>query len=99
MAKILIIEDEIKIAEVVAAYLQKNGHESNIELNGKSGQKAFMEKRFDLVILDLTIKDGMDGKKAMKTLIDSVECYDIVYHDLEWALQTIGDLHHRTCTQ
>jgi HprK-related kinase A len=42
---------------------------------------------------------GEAGFQAMKTLIDSVECYDIVYHDLEWALQTIGDLHHRTCTQ
>jgi HprK-related kinase A len=42
---------------------------------------------------------GEVGFQAMKTLIDSVECYDLVYRDLDWALQTIGDLHNRTCAQ
>jgi DNA-binding response OmpR family regulator len=57
MARILIIEDEIKIAEVVSAYLQKNGHESIIEINGESGQKSFTENEFDLIILDLMLPD------------------------------------------
>ena len=39
------------------------------------------------------------GFQAMKTLIDNVACYDLVYNDLDWALQTIGDLHDRTCAQ
>ena len=42
---------------------------------------------------------GETGYQAMKTLIDSVTCYDLVYNDLDWALQTIGDLHDRTCAQ
>jgi HprK-related kinase A len=42
---------------------------------------------------------GEAGFQAMKTLIDSVECYDLIYHDLDWALQTVGDLHDRTCPQ
>ena len=42
---------------------------------------------------------GEAGFQAMKTLIDSVECYDLVYRDLDWALQTVGDLHNRTCAQ
>jgi HprK-related kinase A len=36
---------------------------------------------------------GEKGFQTMKTLIDSVECYDLVYHDLDWALHAIGDLH------
>jgi len=39
---------------------------------------------------------GEQGFQAMKTLIDNVECYDLVYHDLDWALQAVGDLHDRT---
>jgi HprK-related kinase A len=39
---------------------------------------------------------GEAGFHAMKTLIDSVDCYDLVYHDLDWALKAIGDLHDRT---
>lgn len=42
---------------------------------------------------------GEAGFQSMKTLIDSVDCYDLIYQDLDWALQTVGDLHERTCTQ
>jgi len=38
---------------------------------------------------------GEAGFQAMKTLIDNVECYDLVYRDLDWAIQTVGDLHDR----
>ena len=36
---------------------------------------------------------GEAGFEAMKALIEGVDCYDLVYHDLDWALQAIGDLH------
>jgi HprK-related kinase A len=42
---------------------------------------------------------GEDGFQAMKTLVDSVECYDLIYHDLDWALKSIEVLHDRTCAQ
>ena len=42
---------------------------------------------------------GEAGFQSMKTLIDSVDCYDLVYRDLDWALQNIGDLHSRICAQ
>lgn len=32
------------------------------------------------------------GFEAMKTLIDSVDCYDLVYHDLDWAVRTVNEL-------
>ena len=32
------------------------------------------------------------GFEAMKTLIENVECYDLVYHDLDWAIQAIDEL-------
>lgn len=32
------------------------------------------------------------GFDAMKTLIEKVDCYDLVYHDLDWAVKTVGDL-------
>jgi DNA-binding response OmpR family regulator len=57
MAKILIIEDEMKIAEVVSAYLEKSGHKTVIELSGKGGRQSFLEGEFDLVLLDLMLPD------------------------------------------
>jgi HprK-related kinase A len=29
------------------------------------------------------------GFEAMKTLIENVDCYDLVYHDLDWAVQAM----------
>ncbi len=57
MAKILIIEDEPKIAEAIQAYLKNSGHETHIELNGRSGQQAFLDVHFDLIVLDLMLPD------------------------------------------
>ena len=41
---------------------------------------------------------GEPGFQAMKTLIDNVECYDLVYRDLDWALRALDELHHRAGT-
>jgi HprK-related kinase A len=32
------------------------------------------------------------GFAAMKTLIENVDCYDLVYHDLDWAVQAMDEL-------
>jgi HprK-related kinase A len=32
------------------------------------------------------------GFESMKTLIENVDCYDLVYHDLEWAIRTMDEL-------
>ena len=40
---------------------------------------------------------GETGFQAMKKLMENVECYDLVYHDLDWALQAVSDLHDRHC--
>jgi len=57
MARILIIEDEIKIAEVISAYLKNSGHETLIEVSGKGGRQAFIDGEFDLILLDLMLPD------------------------------------------
>lgn len=35
------------------------------------------------------------GFEIMKALISSVQCYDLVYHDLEWALKAVGEMTSR----
>ena len=32
------------------------------------------------------------GFESMKTLIENVTCYDLVYHDLEWAVNAVNEL-------
>lgn len=60
MAKILIIEDEVAIAELEKDYLELSGFEVDMEHGGISGLKSALEREYDLIILDLMLPE-MDG--------------------------------------
>lgn len=62
MKKILVIEDELPIAELEKDYLELSGFEVTIETNGVSGEKLAMTGDYDLLILDLMLpdKNGFD---------------------------------------
>lgn len=52
---ILVVEDEKKIAEMVALYLKKSGFETAVVYDGYSAIKYFQTQKADLVILDLNL--------------------------------------------
>jgi len=60
MSKILIIEDDRDIADLIAIHMEDNGHESTKVYDGKEGLLKAMEGQHDLIILDLKLP-GMDG--------------------------------------
>jgi HprK-related kinase A len=37
------------------------------------------------------------GFEAMKNLIENIDCFDLVYHDLDWAVNAVNDLAERQC--
>lgn len=53
--KILIIEDENKISEVVQAYLEKNNYATLVASDGTQGVDFFKTEHPDMVILDLML--------------------------------------------
>ena len=54
--RILIVEDELSISEVVAAYVKREGYEPVCCADGESALKIFEdENNFDLIILDLML--------------------------------------------
>ena len=57
MAQILIIDDEEKICEFIAAFLIKDGHSVSIANLGKEGVKKINNENIDLIILDRMIPD------------------------------------------
>lgn len=67
MSKILIIEDDRDIANLVAIHMEDNGYESTQIHDGKEGFIRAMEDRHDLVILDLKLP-GMDGLEICQKL-------------------------------
>ena len=67
MSKILIIEDEVAIADLEKDYLELSDFEVVIEHAGDMGLLKALKEDFDLVILDLMLP-GMDGFEVCKKI-------------------------------
>lgn len=67
MSRILIVEDEMAIAELEKDYLELSGFEVEIESAGDTGLARALEEDFNLVILDLMLP-GMDGFEICKAI-------------------------------
>ena len=67
MSKILIVEDEVAIADLEKDYLELSGFEVTIENNGDKGLETALAGKFDLVILDLMLP-GIDGFEVCKKI-------------------------------
>jgi nitrogen-specific signal transduction histidine kinase len=59
---VLIVDDEPQIREVLAAYLEMDGHAVQTANGGTSGLRCFMDGHFDLVITDRAMP-GMSGEQ------------------------------------
>ena len=68
MSKILIVEDEVAIADLEKDYLELSGFEVEIENDGTSGLARALAEEFDLFILDLMlpVKDGFEICKEIR---------------------------------
>ncbi len=65
--KILIIDDEVKITEVIKSYLERSGYEVYTAFNGEQSLEAFEKVQPALVILDLMLPD-MSGEEICRRL-------------------------------
>jgi DNA-binding response OmpR family regulator len=66
-ARILVVEDEARIAEVVQSYLEGQGHAVDWAASGEDALDAAASRRPDLVILDLGLP-GMSGEEVCRRL-------------------------------
>ena len=57
---ILIIEDDLRIAQNIYRVLQSENFDAEIARDGLAGKKSALEGRFDLVLLDINLP-GMNG--------------------------------------
>ena len=55
--KILLIDDNEDLLEVCEAFLNSVGHEFTGINNGREGVQAIKDKKFDVVLLDLSMPD------------------------------------------
>ncbi len=67
MIKLLIVDDEIKIREVVKEYARVNGFECLEASNGKEAVDLAFNNDFDCIILDIMMPE-LDGFSACKKI-------------------------------
>src|SRR6476660_689787 len=71
--KILIVEDEPDIAQLVKLYLEKEGFHTTVANSGVDALKLMKAERPDLLILDLMLPeiDGIEVCKKIRTVPDT----------------------------
>lgn len=67
MKRVLIIEDELAIAELEKDYLELSGFEVEVETKGDSGLERALNVDFNIIILDLMLPN-MDGFEICKKI-------------------------------
>jgi DNA-binding response OmpR family regulator len=77
MFKILIVDDEVKITEVVKAYLDKEGYNCTVANNGTQAMEFFYENEFDLVILDRMLPD-ISGEEICEKIRETSKVHIIM---------------------
>lgn len=69
MNKIVYVEDEIEVGELISAYLKKHDIEVIIETRGDQAEATILAEKPDLVLLDIMLpgKDGMSVCRDLRT--------------------------------
>lgn len=72
MARLLIVDDEEKIREMIGKYASHEGHECVLASDGVEALKFFEKEDFDVVILDVMMPnlDGYETLNRMKVIKD-----------------------------
>ena len=67
MSKILIIDDDIDMCQLLARFLQRKGFETDIATNGSKGITKYKEDKFDLVLCDFRLGDK-EGAEVLREI-------------------------------
>lgn len=72
MKEILIIEDDINIAELERDYLKLNGYKAEVAYDGELGMKKALSGLFDVIIVDLMLpnKSGFEIIKEIRKKLE-----------------------------
>src|SRR5437879_14616 len=67
MARVLVVDDDVTVREVVVSYLRAGGHDVAESADGAAALKQMRDAPADLVVLDLMMP-GIDGIEVCRRL-------------------------------
>lgn len=65
--KVLIVDDDTNICDLIELYIQKEGYKVFKAHNGRDALKLFAEKQVDIIVLDIMMPQ-MDGYEVLKEI-------------------------------
>ncbi len=74
--KILVVEDEKDIRELLQLYLKRDGYDVHIAKDGETGLRKASQERYDLILLDLMLPQ-VDGLEVCRNLRSRPQTSDI----------------------
>jgi len=80
MARILVVEDERDLSQVLVYNLRQAGHETFAAFGGQDALRIAREQRPDLVLLDLMLPDIPGTEAAMLRLLDAGPIQVVVHN-------------------
>ncbi|MBL0357631.1 MAG: sigma-54-dependent Fis family transcriptional regulator [Chitinophagaceae bacterium] len=92
MKRILIIDDDMDMCQLLSRFLQRKGYETGIAANASKGVAAFKEGNYDLVLCDFRLgdKDGVYVLKEIKQINPDTEVIIITgYSDIKMAVEVM----------
>ncbi len=92
MKRILIIDDDVDMCQLLGHFLQRKGFETDTAHTGNKGLAKFNENKFDVVLCDFRLGD-MDGRKVLQKIksINSEVVVIIItgYSDVKMAVEVM----------
>lgn len=92
MKRILIIDDDMDMCNLLGRFLQKKGYETEASHNGNKGIAKFKESKFDVVLCDFRLGDK-EGREVLKEIKNIDPCAIVIiitgYSDIKTAVDVI----------
>ena len=73
MGKVLIVDDDQNICELLRLYIEKEGYDTRIANDGKAALEVFDEYNPDLIMLDIMLPE-LDGWQVCREIRKKSQC-------------------------
>ncbi len=92
MAKILVIDDDIDICNLLSRFLTRKGHEVETSMSGKAGIDKIAAQSYDLVFCDFKLRD-MEGRDVLSKVQEIAPGLKVIiitgYSDIKTAVDVM----------
>ncbi|MCL4182542.1 MAG: response regulator, partial [Burkholderiaceae bacterium] len=67
MPRVLLVDDDVELADLLREYLQREGFDTDAVHDGASGVARALDGGYDIVVLDVMMP-GLDGVEALRRI-------------------------------